>query len=323
MRDPQDPDDRPDGRPTLRGHVEICRLDHWFKNVFLLPGVVAAMALEPATASPAVVPGLLVGGLSIGLVASSNYTLNEVLDAPHDRHHPSKRTRPVPAGRVSVPLAWVQWLALFAVGLGLGLLVSPGFAASVAGLWVMGCVYNVPPLRTKEIAYVDVITESVNNPIRMLAGWFIAGATIRPPASLLVSYWAFGCFFMAMKRYAEYRRIGDPVRARAYRRSFGYYDEARLLTSALTFAAAGALFFGAFLMRYRLELAFSFPLVAWVLGEYFALGLQPNSPVQAPEHLWRQRRLMLAVLLCAVTIGVLMFVDVPLLEDLFEKSRVG
>ena len=28
----------PRGRPTLRGHIAIARIDHWFKNVFVLPG---------------------------------------------------------------------------------------------------------------------------------------------------------------------------------------------------------------------------------------------------------------------------------------------
>ena len=37
----------------------------------------------------------------------------------------------------------------------------------------MGCVYNIPPVRSKDLPYVDVLSEAINNPIRMLAGWFI------------------------------------------------------------------------------------------------------------------------------------------------------
>jgi len=32
-------------RPTLRGHIQIARIDHWFKNVFVLPGIIAAIGL--------------------------------------------------------------------------------------------------------------------------------------------------------------------------------------------------------------------------------------------------------------------------------------
>ena len=78
-------------------------------------------------------------------------------------------------------------------------------ALTLLGLWVMGCVYNLPPVRTKDHAYVDVLSEAINNPLRMLVGWYIVTSTVVPPLSLLVSYWMIGCYFMAAKRFAEYR----------------------------------------------------------------------------------------------------------------------
>ena len=88
-------------------------------------------------------------------------------------------------------------------------------------LWVMGCVYNIPPVRSKDLPYLDVLSESINNPLRMLAGWYMTGIDAFAPTSLLLSYWMVGCYFMAIKRYAEYNEIDDPERAAAYRSSFG------------------------------------------------------------------------------------------------------
>lgn len=309
-------------KPGLGGHLAICRFDHWFKNVFVLPGIVAALAIDPSTRQWGVAVDALIGLVSIGLIASSNYTLNEILDAPHDRHHPDKRSRPVPSGRVSVPWAWVQWILLLILGLALGSLVSLTYLWVMLALWLMGCVYNIPPLRTKEVPFLDVISESVNNPIRMTAGWYISGTVLEPPASLLLSYWAFGCFFMVLKRYAEFRSIGDPELAVTYRSSFSYYTENRMLSSAIVYISAANLLFGAFLMRYHLELVLSFPMIAWVVGEYFRLSLWPNSPVQSPEHLYRQKRLMLALVACAASIGVLLFVDMPWMHQLFLPSAM-
>ena len=34
----------------------------------------------------------------------------------------------------------------------------------------MACVYNVPPVRSKDQPYVDVLSEAINNPLRLLAG---------------------------------------------------------------------------------------------------------------------------------------------------------
>ena len=81
-----------------RGYLRIARLDHWFKNVFVLPGVVVAVYADPTLLSTAVLWQLLVALVSIGFVASSNYVINEVLDAPMDALHPVKKSRPIPSG---------------------------------------------------------------------------------------------------------------------------------------------------------------------------------------------------------------------------------
>jgi 4-hydroxybenzoate polyprenyltransferase len=260
---------------------------------------------------------IVVGLAAICLIASSNYVINEVIDAPFDRHHPTKCQRPVPSGRVSIRWAYVQWLALMIAGVVLGSTISVPFVLTLLALWGMGCIYNIPPLRSKDVPYVDVLSEAVNNPLRMLAGWFLTGTGLMPPVSLLISYWMLGCYFMAMKRFAEYRDIGDPVRAAAYRKSFAFYSAERLLIAIMFYGAAAMLFFGAFIMRYRLELILSFPLVALVMAIYLALALQEDSAVQQPEGLYREPMLMAAVTACAVEMGILLFIDIPILSQIF------
>lgn len=309
-------------RPTLQGHLQILRVDHWFKNVFVLPGMAVALTVAPnASATLATRLGSIVVGLvAICLIASSNYTINEVLDAPNDLQHPTKHARPVPSGKVSVPLAYAQWIGVMVVGLALAWTISTAYAATLAVLWVMGCIYNIPPIRSKDVAYVDVLTESVNNPLRMLAGWYMIGPPAVPPVSLLMSYWMIGAYFMAMKRYSEYRFIGDSARAGTYRKSFKHYDENRLLTSIVFYGSAAMLFFGAFIMRYRLELILGFPLVALVMAAYMRLGLKADSPVQRPEELYKQRGLMITVCICAAVLLGLLFVDIPVLDRVFAPT---
>lgn len=307
-------------RPTLRGHLAICRFDHWFKNVFVLPGIVAALAFDHEQSVSDLAWRSAVGLLAIGWVASSNYVLNELLDAPFDRFHPTKRARPVPAGSVSAPLAWLQWLGLGALGVALGASVAPQLALVLLALWVMGCVYNLPPLRSKDLPYVDVLSESVNNPLRMLAGWYVVSPAAFPPASLLLAYWMVGAYFMAIKRFAEWREIGDPARAASYRRSFAYYDADRLLVSVMFYAAASMLFFGAFAMRYKLTLILSFPFVALVMAMYLRLGLAPHSATQTPERLWREPLLMASVIACAIVMTVCLFLDAPWLAELISPT---
>jgi decaprenyl-phosphate phosphoribosyltransferase len=306
--------------PTLVGHLQICRFDHWTKNVFALPGLVVALSIEPTRLGPTLLWRTLLGLLALGLVASSNYVLNELLDAGSDVHHPTKAGRPVPSGRVHVPLAWAQWLLLALLGGALGLCVSTEFALLMGVFWLMGCAYNVRPLRLKDRPYVDVLAEGANNPVRMLAGWWIVGPDAFAPGSLLASYWMIGCYFMAMKRYAEYRHLGDAARAAAYRRSFAHYDEAGLLIAVMFYAATSMLLLGAFIVRYRLSLILSFPFVALVMALYLRLGLREPFPVQRPETLYRQRSLVVAIAICGLVVTLCLFVDMPWLARLFAPT---
>lgn len=258
--------------------------------------------------------------LAVCLIASSNYVINEILDAPSDLLHPVKNTRPVPAGRVSIPWAYVQWIALLAAGLLLALHVSTLFTLTLLVLWIMGCLYNIPPVRSKDLPYLDVLSEAINNPLRMLAGWYLAGTTMIAPASLLVSYWMVGCYFMAIKRFAEFRDIGDHHRSASYRKSFGFYNEQRLLVSIMFYGSQAMLFFGAFIMRYRLELVLAFPLVALVMALYLSLAFKPDSAVQRPEGLYREPALMGAVVSCTVVMAVLLFVNISVLHRIFRPT---
>jgi decaprenyl-phosphate phosphoribosyltransferase len=309
-----------DARPSsaIWPYVQIARVDHWFKNAFMVLGVILAVFYDPGLLTWRSALTLGLAFFATCLVASSNYVLNELLDGPQDRFHPTKRHRPVPSGQVRPAIAYAEWLLLGAAGIGLGLVVNRYFAASALSLWVMGVAYNVRPLRTKEWPYLDVLSESVNNPIRLLLGWFALITTLFPPVSLILSYWMVGAFFMAMKRYAEYRHIGDPEVAATYRHSFRYYTDERLLISILFYATACALFAGIFIVRYHLELILFVPFAAGVFSYYMKLGLKPNSPTQNPEKLYRERGFMAYLLVSVAVFVVLMFVHIPPLYDLFN-----
>jgi hypothetical protein len=187
----------------------------------------------------------------------------------------------------------------------------------------MGIAYNVPPLRTKEWPYVDVLSESVNNPIRLLLGWFALVSGRFPPLSLAISYWMVGAFFMAMKRYAEYRHIGNKSVAAAYRASFAYYTEERLLISLFFYATSCALFAGIFVVRYHPELILFAPFCAGLFAYYMKLGLQPDSPVQNPEKLYKQTGFLVYLIVCTATFIALMFTSIPRMYDLFNVAPSG
>ncbi len=308
-------------RSRAASHLNLLRLDHSVKQIFVIPGIVIAISLTGTALDKALLVRALAGLAAVVAVASSNYVLNELLDAPFDRLHPTKRMRPAACCSISIPLAYAQWLVTAAGGFLLALAVSKPLFFSVLSLWIMGCVYNIPPVRTKDIPYLDVISESINNPIRFCVGWYIVTSSILPPASLLIAYWMLGAYFMALKRFSEYREIGRDS-AMKYRRSFEFYTEQSLLVSVLFYAATAMLFFGAFIMRYRMEMVFSFPFVALLMADYFKLSFVEDSPVQNPEKLYREPRIMALLAVCSIVLTVMLYVNLPWLRRMFPKSGV-
>lgn len=302
----------------IKSYLAIARPDHWFKNIFMIPGVALALVLAPVDDPWRVFWSVLLGVASTCLVASANYVINEWLDAQFDRHHPTKKHRPTVRGDVKFQGVLVEYGLLCSVGLGLASLLGWYFFIFSVVLLVMGVLYNVRPFRTKDRVYLDVVSEAVNNPLRLLLGWFAVGVANLPPSSILVSYWMGGAFLMAIKRYAEYRHIGNPGIAGSYRRSFKFYTEESLLLSSFFYALTSAFFLGIFLIKYRIEFLLSFPLFAVLFVWYLHIGQQADSPVQAPEKLYRERSFIAYVIFLSVVVVALFFIDLPWLGPLME-----
>jgi 4-hydroxybenzoate polyprenyltransferase len=307
---------------SITPYVKIARFDHWFKNIFMLPGIVVALFAQPDLLSQQLGMRVLFAILLTGIIASSNYILNEVLDAKYDALHPVKKFRPVPSGQVSKPIALIQWIVFAVIGIGFSSLLGSKYFIIALSLWIMGCIYNIPPIRSKDKPYFDVLSESVNNPIRLMLGWYATGIAILPPLSLLLAYWMIGAFFMAIKRFAEFRMIQNPTVSASYRRSFSYYNEEKLLKSIVYYATAFGLFFGIFLIRYRMELILSIPFIAGFMTWYIHLGFLDNSPAQNPERLYKERGFVLYCLLCSSVLLFLLFVPIPILHKMFIASPI-
>ena len=307
---------------NLMDYARIARPSHWFKNIFVLPGVLLAFFFESLHPNSAIFISVMLSLISACLIASSNYVLNEILDAPGDAHHPDKKNRPIPAGRVSISIAYAEWLILAALGLGIGACVNMGLFVSCLALWIMGLLYNIPPIRCKDKPYIDVLSESVNNPIRMAIGWFGTGLVIMPTISILLSYWMFGAFLMAVKRFAEFRHIADVERSEKYRRSFGFYNEERLLVSILFYVALFGMFSGVFIARYRVELILAIPFMGIAMASYFRMGFKPNSPAMNPEEMWKYQSIMIPVIVAFVVCSVLLFIDLPFLPKFFSPHFI-
>jgi 4-hydroxybenzoate polyprenyltransferase len=303
-------------RQRLSDYIALARPDNWFKNIFMLPGVALALVLRAEPMSLSLFFDLIVAFVATCLIASANYTINEWLDADFDRHHPVKRQRPSALGHVSMGLVGLQWFVLAAAGLALASVLGIMFMRVAAVLLCMGIVYNVQPLRTKDRPYLDVLCESINNPLRFMLGWAAVVSTTLPPSSILLAYWMGGAFLMAVKRYAEFRFIGNATTAALYRRSFSSYTEETLLLSSFFYALTAAFFLGVFLIKYRIEFLLSMPLFALLFVWYLHIGMKTDSVTQKPERLYQEPAFLAYVAFLGLVVTALFVTHIPWLSIL-------
>lgn len=305
----------------MKKYIRIMRIDHWIKNLFVLPGVAFALLLVPDDGEAAhLLLRTVLGFFATCMIASANYVINEWLDAPYDKYHPVKKHRSVVENDVKKSIVYLMYAILTVIGLLLSIAVSRYVFFMELWLWVMGILYNVKPMRTKDVPFVDVLTESINNAIRLLIGWFIVTSVYLPPVSIIVGYWFGGAFLMDVKRFAEYRMIDDKTTASLYRKSFKYYTEESLLCAALFYAMTSVFFVGVFLIKYRIEFVLFVPALVGLFCYYFWLSFKPDSVVQAPEKLYREKGLMIYVLVLIVLFVIILKLDIPALHELLSAE---
>ena len=271
----------------LKLYLKVMRIDHWFKNIFVLLGSLAAVYYFKIEVNPFLSLYLIAGLMIACLVSSANYIMNEVLDAPFDRHHPVKRHRPIPSGQVKPHQLILLFCFIISLSVIASLMISWQFLIAVLTLFGAGLIYNLRPIRAKDIPYLDVISESVNNPIRIFIGWFaIYEGKQHPPLVLLALLWCFGAFLMTGKRLAELRFLGN--NSARYRRVFRYYSNPTLIWVMVLYAIASLLLYFQLAFEFKRELFYTFPLVIIFILWFFKLSFEEESIVKEPERIYKR-----------------------------------
>jgi 4-hydroxybenzoate polyprenyltransferase len=302
-------------------------LDHSIKQLFILPGIFFAFVIvnndNIIIFIQEIILNLFLVLISTCSIASANYVINEWLDSDFDKFHPTKKLRPTVITCLKFKYVLFEYFIFASLGLIFAYNTNLTILISELSLLIMGLLYNIPPIRLKEYPFIDVLTESFNNAIRFLIGWFIVTDTLLPPASIVLGYWMGGAFLMSMKRFAEYRMIQNKEIAGMYRKSFKFYSEKSLLLSSYFYSMLSIFFCGIFMLKYRIELLLAIPFLCGIYCLYFNISFKFDSSAQKPEKLFREKYLMLSVFIFICIVIFLMKCNISILNKFLNTTFIS
>lgn len=147
----------------ISGLFKTLRPKQWTKNGF----VFAALIFDVKLFQPEPFIKTLLGFVLLCLISGAIYLVNDLIDIEKDRQHPTKKNRPLPAGRVPVKIAIITAVILPVVCLPLSFWLDFYFGLLLTGYFVLETAYS---FLLKHIVIVDILTVAAGYVLRVAGG---------------------------------------------------------------------------------------------------------------------------------------------------------
>lgn len=282
-------------RSLARAVVQEARPKQWVKNGFLFAAILFAKQLT----HPAALLHVLAAFALFSLVASAIYFLNDLHDRTADRRHPKKRFRPIAAGEISVPTAWVVALVMLGVALPLAFLLRPAFALLLLAYLALQALYT---LWLKTQVLLDVFALAAAFVLRAMAGAVVIAAPISPwlyVCTILLSL----CLGFAKRRHELMLLEAGAGEHRAVLAEYSatLLEEIIAVVTSATVMAYALYTFNAENLPANHAMMCTIPFVLYAVFRYLYLVYRKGEGGSPEEALFADRPLLVCILLWAAT----------------------
>ena len=209
------------------GILKTARPRQWLKNF----SIFAALFFTGGLFDEELFKTTFWGFISLSILVSSVYFINDIADVESDRIHPFKRKRPIASGKISISLA--AFLA------GLGIIFSLMFASYLSDFlfWVLVGYLALQILYTfvlKKMVILDILAIATGFVLRVYAGVFLINAHLS--VWFLLCVVSVSLFLAAGKRRAELAILA--ANAAQHRKTLSMYSTHVLDSYLAMFATA-------------------------------------------------------------------------------------
>lgn len=281
---------------------KIVRPKQWAKNMFVFAGLVFANKLG----DPGSVLITCFAFVVFCAAASAGYIFNDILDREQDRLHPTKKNRPIAAGKISIIFAVTLMLFLLLFAITTAFMMRAKFGLIILAFILFSYLYT---LLLKHIVIIDIMAIAALFVMRAVGGAEAIDVPISP--WLLICTTLVALFFILGKRYHEITAYGDD--ALEYRKVIKDYS-ASFIREMLTINAAATMisyslysFFSQTANGKSEMLMLTIPLVVYGLFRYLYLIYEKGQGGSPEEILFSDVPTIINFALWVVSSGLILY----------------
>lgn len=290
----------------LKELLKLIRPNQWIKNTIIF----AAVIFSKNFFNLQYIERALIGFGIFCIASGSVYILNDITDVEQDKKHPEKSKRPIAAGKVSIPVAYVYFFIMAVGALVLSYLFVNNHFGNVVSLYlVMNILYS---LIFKKIAILDVVVLSMNFVLRAVAGVYAIAPTLEFSTWLVICTFFLSLFIALSKRRAEIVLLEE--KAEGHRRSLRDYSP-KLLDEMIAVVTASTV------MSYTLytissstvqkfgtvNLVYTIPFVVFGIFRYLYLIHMKKAGGSPTRLVYKDKPLMINIILWVIIAMLILY----------------
>jgi len=285
--------------PNIWQVVKLLRINQWYKNIIIFLPLVFSLNFF----SPDAFLISIFGFITLCLVSSAGYIRNDIKDLESDKLHPTKKFRPIPAGKVSKTQARIIFIVLLFSGLALSFLLDWRFGIMTILLTANMEIYSN---WLKKILFLDMLSISGNFMIRTISGVILIQSPLSP--WLILGIFFVALFLAVIKRRNELVVLKDS--AQQHREILGQYNKATLdsvilITSIMILTTYSLYTMDSVTQDWRLVI--TVPIVVYVIFRQIHLSFI-NQEKSISDNIFKDKGIGVAVLVyIVITIYLLYF----------------
>lgn len=283
----------------MKNYLKLMRVHHYIKNLL----VFAALACSGQFFESEKLIPCTFAFAAFCLVSSAVYIINDIRDKESDKKHPTKKERPIAAGKISVKKAWIlAALLIFAACICNYFAFSVSSSLLLALYLALNLAYS---FGLKDVPFADITILVSGFLLRVLYGAIIVDIVVSNWLYLTVIAAAF--YFSLGKRRNELHQLGDSETRKvlkAYPANFFNKSMTMCLTLANVFYALWSMDDKTVALYNNRSLIFTVPIVLLITMKY-SMTVEGDSDGDPVEVLLHDKVLLV---LCGVYLTAMIFI---------------